>query len=236
MTPLFLILLIVGMLVADQIVVSIRRRRGAADMRALPYGAERARQLERMPAPSISLPGDVFLDRGHTWARLGAEGPLRVGLDDFAQRFLGRVDSVSLPEVGRKVRRGDALFHVVQGDRTATFRSPIGGVVKRINPLLEELPSLVNKSPYDEGWAVEVEARDVLGSLRPRRIARTAGDWVREELLRLRDLVVGETAPAALATLPDGGMPADGALQHVDGAAWSAFQTDFLDATQEAGH
>jgi len=72
--PLFLILLIVLALVVDGILVAVRRRRGAADLRALPYGAEDALRRREMPTPTIALPGDVFLDRGHTWARLDGDG------------------------------------------------------------------------------------------------------------------------------------------------------------------
>jgi glycine cleavage system H protein len=225
-----MIALIVVLLVADTLVVTIRRRLGRPDARSLPYGADRARVMARLPVDSLRLPGDVFLDRGHAWAKLGADGPVRVGLDDFAQRFIGRIDGIDLPEPGRTVRRGDVLFSVRQGDRTASFRAPVDGTVRAVNGGLRTAPEHLKEDPYGHGWVAEVEPTDLQNAVSPLRIASTSVGWMREEILRLRDLAVGATATA---TLPDGGLPAAGLLEEVDDGAWSAFQTGFLDATEE---
>jgi glycine cleavage system H protein len=223
----FIVGLIVTLLVVDAVLLRLRRRMGQPDLRAAPYGAEQARLLSKLPVDQLRLPGDVFLDRNHTWAKLGAGQSLRVGIDDFAQRFVGRVDDLELPEVGREVRRGEVLFEARQGERRARFRSPVAGVVRATNSGLRAYPEHLKESPYEMGWVVEVEPKDLEKAISPLRIARAATAWMREEMLKLRELVTMTTAPA---TLPDGGLPADGLLEVSDDATWDAFQTTFLDA------
>jgi glycine cleavage system H protein len=231
-TPLFIVGLIVVLLLVDTVIVTVRRRLGHPDTRALPFGADRARAMARVPIDSLRLPGDVFLDRGHAWAKLSSAGPVRVGLDDFAQRFIGRIDGVDLPEPGRTVRRGEPLFSVRQGDRTATFRAPVDGVVRSVNGGLREYPGHLKEDPYGHGWIAEIEAADLKTAVSPLRIARTATGWIREEVLKLRELAVGGAA-AATATLPDGGLPSAGLLEHVDEDVWGAFQNEILDGHEE---
>src|SRR5512138_2384014 len=82
---------------------------------------------------NMSAPADVFLDNGHTWVKVAPSGAADVGLDSFAQRLLGRVDAVVLPEIGKEVARGDVLFALRQNDRRAAFAAPIDGVVTSVH-------------------------------------------------------------------------------------------------------
>ena len=57
--------------------------------------------------------GDVFLHPAHVWARVEEQGKVRIGLDDFAQRLVGRIYSVGLPVAETRVSNGNGCWRIV---------------------------------------------------------------------------------------------------------------------------
>ncbi len=132
------------------------------------------------------VPGGAFLAPGHTWARIEPGGQVRVGLDDFARKVMGPVDSLVLPERGARVRQDDPLFAVTRGGRRASFASPMSGQVVRVNESLLRDPSQVSRSPYDQGWICVLLPSDLAGELGRLRIGKPVVEWYQEEIARLR--------------------------------------------------
>ena len=90
-----------------------------------------------------------------------------VGITDHAQHELTDVVFVELPEVGRKIKAGDACA-VVESVKTASdIYSPVGGEVIEINKAVVEDPSLVNSDPYSGGWFYKLKMSNAaeLGAL-----------------------------------------------------------------------
>ena len=50
----------------------------------------------------VTAPANLFLDGGHTWVEVKPSGAATIGLDGFAQKLIGRIDDVVLPEVEKK--------------------------------------------------------------------------------------------------------------------------------------
>jgi glycine cleavage system H protein len=99
--------------------------------------------------------------RDHAWVL--ADGTrARVGISDFAQRELGDVAYVELPEVGRRVERGDVACTVDSLKSSSEIYSPLTGTVAAVNTALgsEEGCRLVNDDPLGEGWLFDVELSD----------------------------------------------------------------------------
>jgi CheY-like chemotaxis protein len=67
-----------------------------------------ARGFER----EFTIPGGVLISDGHCWASLAEDGTARVGLDDFASKLLGRIDSIDLPRVGQELKAGEPICTV----------------------------------------------------------------------------------------------------------------------------
>lgn len=138
MVPVLVLLVFVGFIVADVIIQSAEARR---------LRAARSLEPEARPAlatlGAVTAPAGLFLDAGHTWLGLEPSGLARVGVDDLARRALGRLDAVDLPEPGTRVRRGETLFSVRQGDRVAAFAAPVDGVVAAVNDDLRGAPEAV---------------------------------------------------------------------------------------------
>ena len=107
----------------------------------------------------LNLPENVGFTEDHEWARKEG-GTIRVGIDDYAQDQLGDVVFVELPQVGDKFAKGDAFGSVESVKAVSELFMPLGGEISAINKNLEESPELVNTSPYDEGWMIDVKPDD----------------------------------------------------------------------------
>lgn len=136
----------------------------------------------------------------HTWARIESEGKIRTGLDDFGRRLAGQIYCVELPEPGAAVRAGEPAWTIAHHDGKVALASPVTGIVEEINRELRHQPSLANKDPYGDGWAMVVAPSSLPGDLRGLRYG--AGDaWLSAETERL----VRELSPGSHSTLMDGG-------------------------------
>jgi glycine cleavage system H protein len=103
-------------------------------------------------------PADRKYTTSHEWVRVdGAEA--QVGITDYAQRQLGDVVFVELPEVGRRLRQGEA-FGVIESVKAASdLFSPVSGEVVEVNETLRDRPQSVNADPYGT-WMVRLRVDD----------------------------------------------------------------------------
>jgi len=107
----------------------------------------------------LDLSGDVRYTNDHEWAR--AEGDkVLVGLSDYAQDQMGDIVFVELPQVGDSFEKGETFGTVESTKAVAELYMPIGGEVMAVNMDLLGAPELVNESPYDKGWMIDVKPND----------------------------------------------------------------------------
>jgi glycine cleavage system H protein len=99
-------------------------------------------------------PADRQYTRDHEWVRAG-EAEAAVGITDFAQRQLGDVVFVELPEVGRRVKQGDVFGTIESVKAVSELFSPISGEVVAVNDDLGLHPDSINKTPHDT-WIVRI--------------------------------------------------------------------------------
>ena len=92
----------------------------------------------------------------HEWIKI-VVGNAIVGITDHAQSELTDIVFVELPEVGKEVKKGEELCVVESVKSVSEIYSPISGKISKVNKALEETPETINKSPYDEGWLIEIE-------------------------------------------------------------------------------
>jgi glycine cleavage system H lipoate-binding protein len=235
MVAILVVFTIILFIAADLVVQWVRARRARPALASSPKVASPADllvpslQLER-----FSLPGGLFFHRGHTWANLLFSGQVKVGVDDFIQKLLGRIDAITLPPVGAEVKQGQPFAAVRQGGRTALLSAPVDGVVCAVNSELAKVPGLLKRDPYTRGWLMAVRPTNLTVNFSRLIIGDGALAWLKAELARLqeflhvtltleRDALVGTTAA-------DGGLAADGLLEHLDSETWAEFQSKFLGA------
>jgi glycine cleavage system H protein len=106
-----------------------------------------------------NIPTDLKYAKSHEWVRVTG-GVGTVGISDHAQHELTDVVFVELPEVGRKVKAGDACA-VVESVKTASdIYSPVSGEITEINKAAADNPALVNTDPYGNGWFFKIKLAD----------------------------------------------------------------------------
>jgi glycine cleavage system H protein len=102
--------------------------------------------------------GKLLFAKTHEWLRV--EGNIGyVGITDHAQKEITDVVFVELPKVGKEVsKEGEAA--VVESVKAAfSIYAPVSGRVIKANDAVEKDPSIVNKSPYDDGWFFAIEMK-----------------------------------------------------------------------------
>jgi glycine cleavage system H lipoate-binding protein len=104
---------------------------------------------------------DYHIHPKHIWVFPSGETHhrVKVGIDDFAQKLIGKIDRVSLPAEGSVVKENAVTFLVHSGARTVRMVSPASGIVAEVNTRLASDPSLINRDPYQEGWVFSMEAQ-----------------------------------------------------------------------------
>jgi glycine cleavage system H lipoate-binding protein len=188
---------------------------------------------ERPPAHEFGLPGGVFISEGHVWANVTVPGLVRVGMDDFARKMIGRIHGIELPQKGSAVKKSERLFSIRQGERKATFKSPISGTVHSVNAELARNLEWLEKQPYEKGWICSIKPDHLAGELEKLKIGEKAAVWYQQEIERFRKLLAPENGNGH----PDGsGMPeigqlVEGQLEEMDEKTWAKFGEAFL-ATQ----
>jgi glycine cleavage system H protein len=107
----------------------------------------------------FDIPDDLRYVESHEWIRPD-DGPVRVGISDFAQDELGDVVFVELPEEGDELTQGEAFGVVESIKAVSDIYAPVSGAVVAVNEALFDRPELLNDDPYGEGWLLELDPAD----------------------------------------------------------------------------
>jgi glycine cleavage system H protein len=83
-----------------------------------------------------------------------------IGITDYAQKELGDVVFVELPQVGTELEAGDELGSIESVKAVSELFAPVGGQIVEVNERLTEKPELVNTDPYGDGWMIRIRMSD----------------------------------------------------------------------------
>ena len=103
------------------------------------------------------MPNDLRYTKEHEWVKVVSETVVRVGITDYAQSALGDIVYLSLPAVGTSLAAGQTCGEVESTKSVSDIYAPLDGVVKVINDAAVAEPSVINSSPYEAGWLMELE-------------------------------------------------------------------------------
>lgn len=170
------------------------------------------------------LPEAVYYHPGHTWAVPVGGGRLRIGVDDFAQKLLGKPAHITLPNVGSRLAQGGPGWTLEVGARAFNLPAPVGGRVVARNEDALKSPDLINEDPYGKGWLLEVEAPP----LRPALRSLLHGDRAKAWLARVEDALRLKMSPEVGAVLQDGGIPVPGIARALSAEGWDSLARDLL--------
>ncbi len=103
---------------------------------------------------------NLFYTEEHEWAKVLNGNMVQVGITDYAAKLLHEVVYVSIAGVNTEVKHMQSLGTVESVKAVSDIFSPISGTILKVNEKLAIHPELVNNSPYDEGWLVEIAAKN----------------------------------------------------------------------------
>lgn len=168
----------------------------------------------------FQLRSDLLYHKGHTWLKK-EENKVKIGFDHFASSLLGNIDEFITPSPGERVTLNQPLLCVRSGRYTAEPISPVSGEVNEVNELILQNPSLIQRTPYDQGWLL---------SLKPSVIDETlisgirAKEWMEKEVERFHSFLEKEIG----VTLTDGGEMIKDLSQRLTAKEWNLLMKTFL--------
>ncbi len=176
---------------------------------------------------SIRIPDNLILTKNHTWLEKITDGNVKIGMDNFLQHALGKVNISPLKKIGDFVNRGEVLFKAKFNNKSVLIESPISGTVMDFNVSLykKELDDV-----YDTDWVAVIFPEGKSFEVNVIDTTKEAMEWLTQEFKELKDFVAAKSAQPELAgvTMQDGGNIIEGVISYLDEEVIKEFEIKFL--------
>lgn len=172
----------------------------------------------------FEIPLKHYFHDGHTWARIESGGHVRIGIDDFANKLLGKPDTFELPLTGKELDQDKAGWGIKRGGKLADVLSPVDGVIVEVNSRARENPELSNIEPYGDGWLFMVHTPDIKGTFKKLIDETSSMDWMNNEVERLEKMIEDVAGPLAA----DGGYMGPDIYGSMPELGWENLTRNFL--------
>ena len=176
---------------------------------------------------SMLSPAGYFFSKGHTWVKINNEKEIVTGVDDFVLKSLGKISILKFVNESTHIKKGDVIIEGKFDSKKISFRSPVDGIVKKVNN------SLIGRyltDPYNNDWGVIIEP-DNSESFTAGLIRNgDAVEWMKNEFKKLREFLIFNQDRPKLAgvTMYDGGNVMTGAVAQLDDMSLRDFDELFL--------
>ncbi|MFL2739375.1 MAG: glycine cleavage system protein GcvH [bacterium] len=104
----------------------------------------------------MTIPEDNLYTREHEWLRIEGN-KAEVGITEHAQKSLGDIVYVELPEIGDEIDAGDEFGSIESVKAVNSLYMPMSGNIIAVNTELKDSPETINEECYDEGWLIRFE-------------------------------------------------------------------------------
>lgn len=186
---------------------------------------------------SLIVPKGLYFDKTHTWAFMEQNGEVKVGIDDFLQHLTGEITRIKMKNQGDKVKKGELIMSVIQYGKQLNLYSPVSGVILKQNETLNTNSSLVNSSPYNDGWVYMIEPENWARENQLLFTADKYRQFIKNEFTRLKDFLAAalytDTEKYGRLVLQDGGELREGVLSNLGPEIWEDFQTKYIDPSRQ---
>jgi glycine cleavage system H protein len=112
-----------------------------------------------MKIDKYEFPDDLYYDKDHNWARVEGSDAV-IGLTDFGQALANEIVYVETPRTGRTIEQGKPFMSLESGKWVGRITAILSGEIVEANEDLEWESTLVNDSPYEDGWFARVKLSD----------------------------------------------------------------------------
>jgi len=137
----------------------------------------------------FNIPAGVFVAENHTWIMIEMNGTIRVGIDDFIRKIVGKFNRIELPKLGKQIKKGEHLFTLYDNAHTFQFFSPISGKITLINTEQIEHPEWIVAKPFELSWICCLEPSNLSEELYSLKIGNSAINWYKEEIEKYNTIV-----------------------------------------------
>lgn len=172
----------------------------------------------------FNLANDFYYHQGHTWAVPEKEGVLRVGIDDFAQKLVGKPSAIELPKVGEQLVQGDVGWKMKVDSKTIDVLSPANGEVIAVNERVLQSPDLINEDPYKNGWLLKIKTPQMKANLKNLLNGNMARAWMEYTTHQISQTLSDDAVPV----LQDGGKIVPGFAKEIEPKNWDKLARHFL--------
>lgn len=170
------------------------------------------------------LADDFLYHQGHSWA-IPEEGEVvRVGIDDFAQKLLGKPSEIQLPKVGSQIVQGEKGWKLRFNGKSIDILAPVNGKVVEVNQEILRDPELLNKDPYQKGWLLKVKPSKLKADQKNLLSGTLAKAWIEDTVDKLSNRITGNFG----LVLQDGGLPVAGFAKEMSPTDWDKIAKEFL--------
>lgn len=182
---------------------------------------------------SVNIPKGLYFDKTHTWAYMKKDGTVKIGIDDFLQHVTGTITRIEMKDIGDIIKKGEWLTTIIRKGKQLNIYSPVSGTITAQNRNLISDSSLINSSPYSDGWVYVIEPSNWIREIQFLSMSEKYKTWLTEEFTRLKDffatVLKSNTQEYATVAFQDGGALKDSVLSDLGPEIWEDFQTKFID-------
>jgi glycine cleavage system H protein len=125
---------------------------------------------------------ELYYTTEHTWARIGENDTVRVGVDDLASKTAGLILSVEMPKIGEHVEHMKSFGQMESAKWVGELHAPFTGTIIAVNQEVVNNPQLVNDDPYGAGWLVEIKANKTNEEMLKLLHGDLAVEWFKKEV------------------------------------------------------
>ena len=129
-----------------------------------------------------NLPDDLYYHDDHAWVKVQSDGTVIVGMNDFYQKSAGDTTYIDLPFEGDEVEQGETCGKIQSAKWVGKFVAPISGEIVEVNEELEDDCTLINKSPYNEGWIMKLKPSNLDDDLKQLHHGNNLESWLKKEI------------------------------------------------------
>lgn len=101
-------------------------------------------------------PEELLYTKDHEWISVQDDIGI-VGITDYAQKELGEIVFIELPEVGETFEANEPFGSVESVKAVSEIYCPASGEVIEVNEALVERPEVINEDPYGEAWMIKIK-------------------------------------------------------------------------------
>lgn len=172
----------------------------------------------------FNLSKNLYYHPGHSWVMPEDKDIVKVGIDDFAQKLIGKPDSFSLPKIGSQVEQGDIGWKIHLDSKSVDVLSPVNGEVIAVNEKILNSPELIEEDPYGKGWLLKIKVPKINSNLKNLLSGKLAVAWMENTVHTLHERMSGDLG----ILMQDGGLPVSGFAKELAPDNWEEIAAEFL--------